>query len=144
VHAISPNDAWAVGTGNGALRTKDGGQTWEVMHPASGGLAHNNGVCMFDKDNVWIATDYSAANYYSEATGEWNHFNLDTSPGTIWPVTIGTTTLSKDIVWMVTTAGGQDVQGEIFYTDNGGTTWIKQQIPVVSSFRRITFPKATR
>lgn len=143
IHAISPKDAWVVGTGQGALRTKDGGQTWEVMQ-TPGGLAHNNGICMVDKDNVWMATDYSSAYFYTEATGQWQQFDLKTSSQAIWPVTIGVTTLSKDTVWMVTTAGGNIVQGEIFYTDNGGTSWVKQGIPVISSFRRITFPKATR
>lgn len=143
IHAISPKDAWVVGTGQGALRTKDGGQTWEIMQ-TPGGLAHNNGVCMVDKENVWMATDYSEANFYSESTGQWTNFHLPTSTHAIWPVTIGTTALSKDTVWMVTTAGGNIVQGEIFYTDNGGDTWAKQDIPVISSFRRITFPKATR
>jgi photosystem II stability/assembly factor-like uncharacterized protein len=143
IHAISPNDAWAVGTGQGALRTRDGGQTWETMM-TPGGMAHNNGVCMVDKDNVWVATDYSAANFYSESTGNWTHFSLPTSTQTIWPVTIGVTTYSKDIVWMVTTAGGDVVQGEIFFTQDGGTTWTKQETSVISSFRRITFPEATR
>jgi photosystem II stability/assembly factor-like uncharacterized protein len=143
IHAISPNDAWAVGTGQGALRTKDGGQTWEAMQ-TPGGLAHNNGVCMVDKDNVWMATDYSEANFYSESTGQWTNFHLPTSTHAIWPVTIGTTAISKDKVWMVTSAGGNIVQGEIFYTDNGGTTWTKQEIPVISMLRRITFPDATR
>jgi len=143
IHACSPNDAWAVGTGDGAIRTKDGGQTWEVMDPPGGGLNHNNGVCMVDKDNIWIAPD-DGVRYYSEATGKWEEFNLDIDPAAIWPVTIGATALSKDTVWMVTSAGGNVVQGEIFYTENGGSSWKKQNTSVVSSFRRITFPKGVR
>jgi len=143
VHASGPNDAWAVGTGKGAIRTQDGGQTWEVMNPPAGQV-HINGVCMVDKDNVWLAIDYGQVDYYSGPSGQWTHYDLKISPGAIYPNTIGGTALSKDTVWMVTSAGGVIVQGEIFYTDNGGTTWTKQEIPVVSSFRRITFPKGVR
>lgn len=143
IHAISPMDAWVVGTGQGALRTRDGGQTWETMQPA-GGMAHNNGVCMADKDNVWMATDYSAVYHYSESYQQWQQFSLPTSSQAVWPVTIGVTTLNQNIVWAVTSAGGDLVKGEIFFTDNGGSTWVKQEIPVTCMLRRISFPAATR
>jgi photosystem II stability/assembly factor-like uncharacterized protein len=143
VHAISPTDAWAVGTGKGALRTTDGGQTWKDMD-SPGGITHNNGVCMADTDNVWLAIDNSGALFYSEVTGSWQTFHLPTSSAAIWPVTMGTAAISKDIVWMVTSAGGDDVKGEVFYSDNGGATWTRQEIPVVAGLLRISFPKATR
>lgn len=143
VHAIDSNYCWVVGTASSAYVTEDGGQTWQSMM-VPGALAHNNGVCIVDKECTWLATDYSTANLNVGVKDEWSSFHLPTSNGAIWPVTIGVTVMNRDTLWMVTSAGGTEVNGEVFFTQNGGADWVKQDIPVISSFRRITFPKAMR
>lgn len=143
VHAISKDYCWVVGTASSAYATEDGGKTWKQMMPPLG-LAHNNGVCIVDKDYTWVATDYSIANFYNGPGNSWTSFHLPTATEAIWPVTIGVTLLDKNTVWLATTAGGTQVKGQVFHTTDGGQNWILQEIPVISSFRRISFPKGNR
>jgi len=121
ISAVDANTAWAVGGkpnehGYIALHTINGGATWEEQ-PGVIGVQDANEVCAVNSSVVWAACDGTV--YWStDAGANWNGKSIG-------PFTLGISAVSPQQAWAV--VGG--VQGAIWHTSDGGTTWEEQGIP---------------
>jgi photosystem II stability/assembly factor-like uncharacterized protein len=147
IHAVKGGLAWAVGPSQ-IIFTGDGGQTW-VNKPNNIGYNHNNGVCiayntkeMPDEDKVviWVATDYNMIFKLSGLYNDW--IKQPGIAGALSAMYMGVSAMDENTVWITTNS--YTGKGQILHTQDGGETWIIQDIPYEVSLRRITFAGGKR
>lgn len=138
VHALNKDIVWTVGPGQ-AVYTLDGGKTW-INKPTPAGPMHNNGVCVVNKNTVWVATDNNQIYKLTDLNGNW--VQQYASDSVVSAEYMGVTAYDNKRAWIVTTGINKD--GNILYTFDGGNTWWTQKMPVVVGLRRISFAGALR
>jgi photosystem II stability/assembly factor-like uncharacterized protein len=147
IHAVSSSYAWAVGPSQ-IIYTGDGGHTW-VNKPNGIGFNHNNGVCIAyntkelpdeDKVVIWVATDYNMIFKLSGLYNDWiKQPGID---GALSAMYMGVSAMDENKVWITTNSFTG--KGQILHTQDGGETWVIQDIPYEVSLRRITFAGGKR
>jgi photosystem II stability/assembly factor-like uncharacterized protein len=132
--------AWAVGVDETILRTTDGGATWQVMRtsvPNAG--PHINGVCAFDSLNAWIAVDHDVMYRTVDGGVTLSEFKIPSSVGDGYHL-ICVSARDGNVLWVTGISfTASRPFGEVLYTSNGGFNWVRQEIPVDTMLRRISF-----
>ena len=142
IHALNENIAWAVGEGGCAFVTTDGGENW-LSRPTPIGISHNNGVCAVTEMKAWIAADYANLLFTDNMGDSWVHQTVPVcSVGTGY--FMGITAADENRAWMVSANFGSGVGGGTFHTIDGGDTWVRQDSPVNSPLRRVSFVGALK
>ncbi len=118
VAAVDGNNAWAVGGGGSyALKTTDGGTTWDVMD--QGALIRDaNEVAVVSIDDVWVAHD-SSVRWTHDGGQTWDTFNTS-------DYTMGIAVADETNAWAVSQSFMG--QGLIYHTSDGGANWEQQTV----------------
>jgi photosystem II stability/assembly factor-like uncharacterized protein len=121
--------AWAVGENDGnlvILKTSDSGSTWERQGTTLELSSTLFGVSVLDSNTVWVAGRDSTILFTNDSGQNWTEMNNGV-PNNIEFRAI--TATDENHVWA---AGKNEIDNHpvILRTDNGGITWIQQELPL--------------
>ena len=138
VHGLNHKNLWVVGNGN-VQQTTDGGDTWHDQTP---GLAFYdfNGVAVVKKRSVWVTRDadgiykYNGTDWETQTSPKNGFYNLRISA------------LDSQTAWLAGRCRppclGGEVQGIIYHTADGGSTWQAQDPVVDTALWGVSFVRA--
>ncbi|MFI5396826.1 MAG: WD40/YVTN/BNR-like repeat-containing protein [Candidatus Binatia bacterium] len=118
IKGMSREEAWAVGLKGPVLHTLDGGRTWQIVPTDGVTLRQVNRMDVLGQD-IWIA-DYGNGDkgmVHSADSGQsWRQEQLPSVYPGHGPMTASI--VSPQVVWTTV-----NFQGDIYRTQDGGTTW---------------------
>jgi len=145
ISAPNGNTAWAVGVDETILKTVDGGAVWTVQKtsvPRAG--PHINGVCALDTSNAWIAVDSDIMAHTTDGGRNWEEIRIPSSVGDGYHL-LCVSAPSMTTLWVTGISFiGRSPFGEILHTGDGGEHWVRQDIPVDTMLRRVSFAGAPK
>jgi hypothetical protein len=131
--------AWVVGVDETILKTTGGGMSWRVLKtsvPNAG--PHVNGVCAFDSLSAWIAVDHDVMSQTVDGGTTFSEFKIPPSVGDGYHL-ICVSATDEDTLWVTGVSFTASRPFGSHFHDNGGFHWVRQQIPVDTMLRRISF-----
>ena len=139
VYGADKDTAWAVGNGSMLAHTADAGGTWSSQSPLPGpDMFDTNGVFFVDHDTGWVARDNDTI--WSTQNGGTQWFT-QTSPSHGFYL-LRTHALDEQKAWMVGESmpvPPQHSEGIVLHTEDGGSNWYIQTVPVSPSFSCVWF-----
>lgn len=131
VYFVDAKRGWVGGDDGLVLRTEDGGQTWTQQSiNASDNI---NDLFFRDKENGYLLAGNRV--FVTEDSGRTWQEATQISPATFGgatPELYSVRFVNKKKGWVVGSLSQRDtvVDSLLFYTDDGGTTWHRQRLPV--------------
>lgn len=117
---------WVVGHNYYVAKTEDGGQSWTKLH--GGAMYDANGVSVVSPDKTWVVMDQGGIYSFSQSGSECEQQDV---PGVAHGYhLLKVSAISDQQAWVFGAGWGQDDQGIIMHTTNGGTDWYRQNLPV--------------
>ncbi len=120
VWAVDENTVWAVGTPARLIKTKNGGQDWEVVStPTLKNVIEYVSISIINKSSVWICGSYGTIIHSGDAGQTWDKHDSEVLKNNYLQ---GINAITTNSIYVV--GGPEDSDaGFIAFTTNGGHTW---------------------
>lgn len=127
--AMDRGTFWASYTAGFAVRTTDGGTTWEQVLPDSGGFVFKNpghhGQCLIAySDTIWVGT-FGGIHRSVDGGTTWTNYGVETPgiSGSFVPALARQVISGRSLIWAGTKPFNAGEAEGISVTENGGETW---------------------
>ena len=123
ISAPSDSCVWVVGHGRTILHTNNSGTNWEIQHAEIYPAWDANGITAISEKIAWTAEDTGTIRNTTDGGMIWiQQKNVPDGASDYYLYRVSP--IDKNIVWIV--GVGEEGNGIILYTNNGGEQWTEQ------------------